>query len=205
MIIVTFGQFRASTGCSEQLSRAYLPFFNMAMSHYAINANSLRAAAFLSQCGHESMDLTRLSENLNYGKEGLLKTWPSRFNEYSAATYARQPEAIANVVYAGRFGNGDEASGDGWRYRGRGFIQITFRDNYERAGKALGYDLINDPDQASKPEIAAQIAAWFWNDRDLNGLADRRRFDAITERINGGFNGLADRRARLVRALGSFK
>ncbi|WP_396654127.1 glycoside hydrolase family 19 protein [Metapseudomonas otitidis] len=160
-----------------------------------------RQSAFLAQAAHESAGFTRLTENLNYSATGLAATWPGRFrgadeqpNALARALH-RRPEAIANVVYANRMGNGSEASGDGWRYRGRGLLQITGRAQYQRCGAALGLPLVEQPDLLAQPEPAVLSAAWFWQVNGLNELADAGDFEAITRRINGGLNGLAERRA----------
>lgn len=160
-----------------------------------------RQSAFLAQAAHESAGFTRLTENLNYSATGLAATWPGRFRGADGQPNAlarglhRRPEAIANVVYANRMGNGPEASGDGWRYRGRGLLQITGRAQYQRCGAALGLPLVEQPDLLAQPEPAVLSAAWFWQVNGLNELADAGDFEAITRRINGGLNGLAERRA----------
>ncbi len=165
-----------------------------------------RQAAFIGQCGHESGGFKTLKENLNYSAEGLQKTWPSRFLTLAdAEPYARQPEKIANKVYAGRNGNGDEASGEGWSYRGRGCIQLTGKANYTAAGEDLGVDFLSDPDIVATPQYAALTAGWFWSTHDLNPLADARDDLAITKKINGGTNGLDDRIARTQKALDVLK
>ena len=165
-----------------------------------------RRAAFLAQVGHESSQLTRLVENLNYSAQGLAATWPSRYlgadgqPNALAQRLARNPRAIANNAYASRNGNGDEASGDGWRYRGRGLLQITGRSNYRAAGTGLGQPLEQEPELLEQPEWAAISAAWWWSTHGLNELADRGEFAAITRRINGGLNGQAERLALWERA-----
>lgn len=162
---------------------------------------STRQSAFLAQTAHESAGFTRLTENLNYSATGLAATWPGRFRGADGQPNAlaqvlhRRPEAIANLVYANRMGNGPEASGDGWRYRGRGLLQITGRAQYQRCGAALGLPLVEQPDLLAQPEPAVLSAAWFWQVNGLNELADAGDFEAITRRINGGLNGLAERRA----------
>lgn len=164
----------------------------------------LRVAAFLAQLAHESVGLTRFEENLNYSAEGLLKTFRKYFTPEGAVGYARQPQKIANRVYANRMENGDEASGDGWLYRGRGPIQLTGRRNYRAAGTALGLKLEVFPDQVkSDPAVGARVACWFWYTRMLNTMADEgpEAFEAITRAINGGLNGLDDRRAYYAKAL----
>lgn len=152
-----------------------------------------RLAAFLANVSVESGSLTRLTENLNYKASGLLRVFPSHFDGDEAAEYAHQPEKIANRVYADRMGNGDEASGDGWRFRGRGLFQITGRDNYVACGEALGVDLIENPEYMESAEGAARSAAWFWHSHGLNALADAGDFHRICRKINGGDNGLEER------------
>ena len=161
-----------------------------------------RQACFLGQCAHESAGFTALKENLNYSAEGLTKVWPKRFPSLDAAQpYHRNPEKIANKVYADRMGNGDEASGDGFKYRGRGLIQLTGKDNYEACGEALGADLVGDPDQVSSPKFAALSAGWFWDKNKLNQYADSNDMTTLTKRINGGTHGIDDRIARTQQAI----
>lgn len=164
-----------------------------------------RLAAFLAQVAHESANLARLVENLNYSAQGLLAVWPNRFTPEAASAIARQPERIANRVYAGRLGNDDEASGDGWRYRGRGLIQVTGKANYAACGKALGLDLVGAPELLETPGPAARSAAWFWSSRGLNAPADRGDIEAITRTINGGLTGLADRKAHYAHAVAALQ
>lgn len=154
-----------------------------------------RISAFLGQIAHESAELTRLEENLNYSAERLVAVWPKRFpNAQAAAGCARNPEALANRVYANRMGNGDEASGDGWRYRGRGPIQLTGRDNYYSFGVVTGLPLLEQPDDvASVPAVGCRVACAFWKARGLNDLADKGDHAAITKRVNGGTHGLNER------------
>jgi putative chitinase len=161
-----------------------------------------RQACFLGQCAHESAGFTALKENLNYSAEGLTKVWPKRFPSLDAAQpYHRNPEKIANKVYADRMGNGDEASGEGFKYRGRGLIQLTGKDNYEACGEALGADLVGDPDQVSSPKFAALSAGWFWDKNKLNQYADSNDMTTLTKRINGGTHGIDDRIARTQQAI----
>ncbi|EQB0441223.1 TPA: glycoside hydrolase family 19 protein [Pseudomonas aeruginosa] len=183
----------------------FVPALNVAMERFGITS-PVRVAAFLAQVGHESSQLTRLMENLNYSGRGLAATWPSRYlgadgqPNALAQRLARNPRAIANNAYAARNGNGDEASGDGWRFRGRGLLQITGRANYRAAGAGLGQPLEAEPDLLEQPKWAALSAAWWWASHGLNELADRGEFAAITRRINGGLNGQAERMALWVRA-----
>lgn len=172
----------------------FVPVLNAAMGKFGI-VTPARIAAFIAQVGHESGHLLRTVENLNYGAQALVATWPSRFTAALAAQVARQPEKIANIAYASRMGNGPAATGDGWKYRGRGLIQITGRGNYQECGDALGLDLIGNPDLLLTPANAALSAAWYWSINGLNTLADAGNFTGITQRINGGQNGAADRQA----------
>jgi putative chitinase len=167
---------------------------------YEINTPE-RQAAFIGQCAHESMNFTKLEENMNYSAEGLIKTWPSRFPTLeSAKPYHRNPEKIANKVYAGRMGNGPEETGEGWLYHGRGLIQLTGKDNYTLAGDALNMDFIHSPDYVLVPKYAALTAGWYWNKRGLNKEADAKDFTGMTKKINGGTIGLDDRIAHIQHA-----
>ncbi|KEX95159.1 glycoside hydrolase family 19 [Pseudomonas putida] len=147
----------------------------------------LRLAAFLAQIGHESGRLSVVVENLNYSAQGLMKTWPSLFDAKLAAEYARQPERIANVAYNARMGN--TAPGDGWKYRGRGLIQITGKNNYAACGEGLGMDLLTTPSLLETPKGAALSAAWYWDSRNLNALADIGDIQNIGSLINTGRRG----------------
>ena len=160
----------------------------------------LRQAAFLAQIAHESGQLRTLIENLNYSAEALLRVFPRHFDVGQATAYARHPQRIGSRVYANRMGNGDEASGDGWRYRGRSLIQITGHDNYAACGAALGLDLIAQPELLEQPGPAARSAGWFWHRHGLSRPADARDIETITRRINGGLTGLEDRKAHYARA-----
>ena len=202
-----------------QVVGVFVPLLNTAMSRYQITG-SKRIAAFVAQVGHESGHLTRLVENFNYSADGLANTWPSRFAEPDgkggyikvqvagkvrskpnilALSVNRKPEQIANFAYSNRMGN--TAPGDGWKYRGRGLIQITGKNNYRACGEALGLDLMAHPELLEKPQHACMSAAWFWATNGLNTLADAGKFDDITRRINGGQTGAADRQALYARAL----
>lgn len=163
---------------------------------YEINTPT-RVAAFLAQCGHESADFTIVQENLNYSAKGLQATWPKRFVTLAeAALHERNPEKIANKVYANRLGNGDEASGDGWRYRGRGAIQLTGKENYLAFGKFVGKSLEETVAYLETLPGAIESACWFWKRNNLNVLADAKDIDTATKRINGGTIGSLERRAR---------
>ena len=160
-----------------------------------------RQAAFIGQCQHESNNFRTLEENLHYSTAGLMRTWPSRFSSADVAEqYAENPEKIANKVYAGRMGNGTEESGDGWKYHGRGVIQLTGKENYVNFGSAVGIDLTGNPDCLVDPRYAALSAGWFWNKKGLNDLADKQDYKTMTERINGGLLGLEDRKLKISKA-----
>ena len=155
-----------------------------------------RIASFLAQCGHESAGFTVLQENLNYSADGLNKIFKKYFPTLdSAQPYARKPEMIANRVYGGRMGNGDEASGEGYKFRGRGPIQLTGKDNYTACSDFLFQDdtLVQNPDMLLDPEYALHSACWFWWKNDLNNYADSADLVTMTKRINGGTIGLEDR------------
>jgi len=209
MPIITEQQLLQILPNARRNAGVFVSAINRAAARYDITSR-VRLAAFLAQAGHESAELTRLVENLNYGAAGLANTWPGRFAVDPTARQRvpnglalrleRQPEAIANAVYGNRMGNGPAASGDGWRYRGRGLFQITGRAQYQRCGNALGLPLVEQPELLERPEHAALSAAWFWDDNGLNALADAGRFDDITQRINGGQNGRAERRLLWDRA-----
>jgi putative chitinase len=170
-------------------------------------ATPKRLAAFLAQCAHESGGFRRLRESLDYTPEALLATWPRRFDAASAEAMGRRPgkpadqRAIAERAYGGRMGNGPEGSGDGWRYRGAGIMQVTGRANCAEIATARGMPVEQVPDWLTTREGAAWGAAWFWGTRGLNALADAGDFDAITVAINGGMNGADDRRRRYSLAL----
>ena len=162
----------------------------------------LRQAAFIAQIAHESSELTRLVENLNYGAAGLVATFHKYFPNIEEATpYARDAQRIANKVYANRMGNGDEASGDGWKYRGRGPIQITGKDNYQACGDELNLSLLDIPDILLDPENGIRSAGWFWNKNKLSELADKGDMTTITHRINGGSMGIVERMKYYMKAL----
>jgi putative chitinase len=172
---------------------------NQTFIKYDIN-NAKRQAAFIGQCAHESGNFKILQENLNYSAEGLMKTWPSRFpTKEIADQFARQPAKIAGKVYNGRLGNTSEEEAS--KYLGRGLIQLTGKDNYERCGSSIGVDLVSHPDLLLDPQNAALSAGWFWNKHGLNELADAQEHGMITKRINGGTIGLDDRIAKTTKAL----
>jgi putative chitinase len=182
---------------------AFIGPLNQALIRWGITTNA-DIAAFLAQAAHESSQLRRLEENLNYSAEALVRVWPQRFTREQAEACAHQPEKIANKVYCARLGNGDEASGDGWRFRGRGIFQLTGRRNYQDCSIAIAGDadtLLMNPEFLAEPAYACESAGWFWHVRGLSGLAERGGFEEITRRINGGLNGLNERVAFWNRAI----
>jgi putative chitinase len=175
--------------------------FLAAAANNGINT-PLRQAHWLAQLAHESGGFKRLEENLNYSADALRRTWPGRFDEETAKEYARQPQRIANKVYADRLGNGNEKSGEGARYLGRGYIQLTGKANYAKYSNEVFGDerLVDSPELAAKPEMAAILAATYWRLNGLNALADKDDIVSITKRINGGLIGLESRKDWLRKA-----
>lgn len=195
---ITIGLLEA-LGVRHALAVQYAPLLAIAARRYQIDTAPRRVAAWLATIAHESARFTRLVENLNYSAEGLAATWPARYADMAgqptqfAHKIARDPERIANHAYAGRLGNGSAGSGDGWRYRGRGLIQITGRSNYAASGLALGLDLLERPEQLEQPYTAALSAAEWWHRHGCNALADTGDLAAVTRKVNGGLAGLGDR------------
>jgi putative chitinase len=174
---------------------------NVTFNRFGINTPK-QQAAFIGQCGHECGNFRILEENLNYKAATLVKLWPKRFPSLEIASqYAGNPKKIANMVYASRMGNRDEQSGDGYRFRGRGCIQLTGSANYFHAGQALGIDFTADPDQVATPKYAALTAGWFWATHGCNDLAEAGNWMGLTKKINGGTIGLDDRIAHTNQAL----
>jgi len=171
---------------------AWLQPLRETFDRYAINTRQ-RREMFVAQVAMESNGFRNVEENLRYTSGRLLQVFPRHFTAANVQQYAGQPQRIANRVYANRMGNGNEASGDGWRFRGRGLKQLTGRWNYEQCGKGLEIDLIENPDLLLQPRFAALSAGWFWSRNNLSRLADTGDFTAVTRRINGGLNGLRDR------------
>ena len=177
----------------------FVPALNTAMARFKINS-PVRMAAFIAQVGHESGQLTRMVENLNYSAARIVELgnasapstrWRSLVPQ--AKAIERNPRAFAEAVYGGRMGN--DKPGDGFKYRGRGLIQLTGANNYRAAGAGLGLDLVNHPELVAQPDTAALVAGWFWQSNGLNELADSGQFAKITRTINGGLTGQADRLA----------
>jgi len=173
------------------------PLLNV-FAKYEINTPQ-RQSSFIGQCLHESGNFKFLQENLNYKPERLMAIFPSRFPTLDFAKQFDTPEKIANKVYGGRMGNLDD--GDGWKYHGRGLIQLTGKDNYKAFSDATGVDAINNPDLLLQPEYACLSAGWFWNKRNLNSLADNEDYKTMTQRINGGLIGLDDRIQKINKVL----
>ncbi len=174
---------------------------NQILPEYDINTPE-RVAAFIAQCAHESGGFKFLRENLNYRAESLLRTFPKYFKTLEEArAYERKPEKIANRVYANRMGNGDEASGDGFRYLGRGLIQLTGKNNYTFFAASIGVDLEECAEYLETFEGAVQSACFFWDQNGLNRWADSRDILTLTKRINGGTIGLEDRKKHYEHAL----
>lgn len=193
-------------GITIERAAKWAPHITEAMSRYDIHSPN-EQASFLAQVAHESALLSMLVENLNYSADGLARTWPSRFAKpdktpnIKALELARKPEAIANNVYANRMGNGPESSGDGWKYRGRGLIQITGKQNYVDCGRDIGVSFSTNPDLLMVPQYAALSAGWFWKVRGLDRFDDDMDVTAETRIINGGITGLKDRQALFNKAI----
>jgi len=160
-----------------------------------------RIACFLAQCAHESGGFTAIQENLNYKAESLCRVWPRYFNAGNADDYAHQPEKIANRAYAGRMGNGPEESGDGWKFCGRGLIQLTGRQNYQAFADSLQMSIDDVPEYLATFEGAVQSACFFWESNNLNQWADKSDMTTLTKKINGGTLGLEDRMNRYQHVL----
>jgi putative chitinase len=177
-----------------------LTYFNASLDE----ANAVtpeRVAMLLTHTLHETGELRRFEENMNYSAEALCRTWPKRFSSLAAAAFAHKPEHIANRVYADRMGNGDEASGDGWKFRGRGSLQITGFDNYAACRKYLGVDFLSMPELAAAYAYRYRVGAWYWRSHGLNELADARDLEASTRVIQGGASTVPQRQAVLGRVL----
>lgn len=178
-------QLATAAGCRIERAGKWLPAIEAAMSRYHIESPMVQAA-FIAQVAHESARLSSLEEGLNYSQAGLLATFGKRFTSSEAFQYARQPQRIANRVYANRMGNGPEDSGDGWKYRGRGLLQLTGKDNYRKGEEALGLPLLDDPDLLFEMKNAADSAAWiFWRSGAIP-LAEAGDFDGVSDVINLG-------------------
>ena len=179
----------------------WVPALNDTFARFGI-ATPRQQAGFIGQCSHECGNFKVLEENLNYRAATLMKLWPKRFPTLEIANeYAGNARKIANKVYASRMGNRDESSGDGYRFRGRGAIQLTGHSGYYHAGQALGVDFVKDPDLVATPTYAALTAGWFWSTHKCNELAEAADWTGLTKKINGGTIGLADRVKHINEAL----
>ena len=188
---------------SDQLKQMHIDptladAFNETFERFGI-LTPLQQASWIGQCGHECGKFRIMEENLNYRAVTLLKLFPRTpkrawgFTPEEATAYEKQPRKIANRIYGNRMGNRDEASGDGWRFRGSGFLQLTGHSNFFHAGKALGADFVMEPDLVATPKYAALTAGWFWSTHNCNNLAEAADWVGLTKKINGGTIGLDDR------------
>ena len=168
------------------------------LDDYDINTPK-RIAYFMAQCHHESGGFVFVSENLNYKASGLVKVFPKYFDESTARAYEKQPQKIANRVYANRMGNGDEASGEGFKYSGKGIIQLTGKDNYTRFAQSLEISVEDAAEYMKTFEGAAQSACWFLETNNLNKFADAGDLKTMTRVINGGYKGMEDRELQFAR------
>jgi len=184
--LVTLEQLVAIMPGARAVAAEFIEPLNNAMMEFAI-VNERRVEMFLAQIAHESGQLLKMQEGLFYSAEGLMKTWPSRFpNRAIADVYARRPQLIANKVYANRMGNGDEASGDGWLYRGAGLIGLTGKNNHQQCADHFGINVRAVGDWLRTPEGACRAAAWFWHRAGCNERADLGDFDGVSDLINIG-------------------
>lgn len=200
-------QLVAATGCSPNGADHLADCLQRAMDAFGISTLNERAH-FLAQTAFESGLYVHVEENLNYSAERLAVVFPKYFGlgKANPADYARQKDKIANLVYANRMGNGPPASGDGWKYRGRGYIQLTGRTNYTALNQEVPQiPCVSFPDSLCASEYAALSAAWFWDAHRCNAAANVGLVSAVTQKINGGFNGLAERTALTNRALAALK
>lgn len=179
--------------------------FNNHIEKYDINT-PLRVAALLAQCAYESGDFINLYEDLNYRPETLMHLWPSQFPTLMVADeYKMQPQKIANYVYANRMGNGNESSGDGWKYRGRGLIQLTGKSVYTNFANYLKVSVEDCLNYIMYPDGAVESACWFWKTKSINTFADKKDINGMTKAINGGLNGLTNRKIKYQLALDVIK
>jgi putative chitinase len=181
-------------GAKDATVKAFAAKSKSLFKEFGISDRAIRKEYFLAQIAHETGGLTRSVENLNYSAQRMVEIWPTRFPTIeSAKPYVGDPEKLANKVYANRMGNGPPESGDGYRYRGRGYIQITGKDGYRQTGIHAGVDLLGKPERAIETDTALRVACGFWKWKDLNPLCDARKFEEVTRRINGALIGLDDR------------
>jgi putative chitinase len=194
-----------AAGITPTLARMFDEPLTATFQRFGIDTPG-RQAAFVAQMSHESNGFAKLEEDLFYRRpERLMAMWPRRFSGFGdASKFLRNPKGLANRVYSNRFGNGDEASGDGWKYRGRGLVQLTFLDNYAAAQRALGRPYVAQPELVALPEDACLTAGHYWTTRDMNTLADTSQIDEITRRINPAMAGADDRRSRYDESMRAF-
>lgn len=178
---------------------------NYLLTGFEINKNRKRLSSFIGQIAHETNGFIAITENGNFSDVRLLQMYPGLFDNNTAKAYAHNPEKFFNRIYAGKFGNGPESSGDGYNFRGRGYINITGRDMYEKMSRETGVDLIKNPDIAADTHVALLIAAIYWNGANLNSLADDDKLDQITRAITGGISGLDSRRKYTALALNALQ
>jgi len=198
--MITKKQLQKIIPTNHKIDDWYQPIITI-LPKYNINSN-VRLAAFLSQCAHESNDFTILKENLNYKANTLIKVFPNEFPSLSLAeSYVGNPEKIANRLYCDRMGNGCEESGDGFKYHGRGIIQLTGKDEYEGFSEFCKKSLDDIPNYLETPEGSIMSACWYWDIHNLNQLADKKDIKTITKKINGGLIGYDDRNLRFIHAL----
>ncbi|GKX50596.1 endolysin [Budvicia aquatica] len=203
--MMSIDQFQRAAGISSALAERWYQHIVKAMAEFGITT-PVQQAMFIAQLGHESGGFSKVVESFNYSIRAL-DIFGKRLSYDQKQMLGRKPGeaslplnrqmAIANLVYGNRYGN--TAPGDGWKYRGRGLKQITFKDNYTHCGKALGIDLIANPELLERDEYAARSAGWYWKARNLNQYADANDFTRLTYMINGGYNGIDDRRERYKR------
>jgi putative chitinase len=210
--MITLAQFKKFAPNSKYQQQWYDTLFSpqtelggkSLLDEYEINTPK-RVAAFLAQCAHESGGFVFVTENLNYNASGLMRVFPKYFPDMATAKqYERNPKKIASRVYASRMGNGNEESSEGWKFRGRGILQLTGKDNYFWFAASLEITPEQAVDYLETFEGAAQSACWFWETNKLNALADAGDIKGMTKRINGGFIGLADREHHYEMALNMF-
>ncbi len=200
--MISKAEFKQATGLSDALADKWYFPITQAVSEY-VPYTPMVMAHIIAQLGHESAGFTRLEENLNYSAERLREVFKKYFTPALAEQYARKPMAIANRVYANRLGNGSEASGDGWAFRGSGLIQLTGKTNHYTAATALGIGLDRFSDLVrSDPDTAARASIWWLWKNGVIALMVADDVTGATQRINGGLNGLDDRKARLAKAKG---
>jgi len=193
------------TVTTPELADMWAESLDETCERFAIDS-PFRIAGFISNVAHESAGFKFVKENLNYSAASLMRVWSSRFPTVEIAQrYAMQPEKIANRAYADRMGNGDEASGDGWKYIGRGLIQLTGKNNYVAYSLACDNEALQHPEIVEQPKYAAESAGWFWSVNRLNQLADAQDITGMCRRINGGLNGLDDRQMKYSQIMSYFE